>query len=191
MCVCVWAAGAQPLLHPRDTPPQPKTAQHQGLQLHVRSGGDTRWGSGAEGTQAGVDMVGGVRRQAPSKLSVRTCSEVTHAALTGPSRTPIPPDEHTDTHQHPRIHGHTNPHSHAAHRLPRTRVKHSPRAQGHSNFLSPQSANVRSCPLGLNFFRGGTRDLTKKGGSDWGSWVGRAALGAPGFRALSPAPLTW
>lgn len=72
------AAGVQPLLHPRDTPPQQRTAQHQGLRLHLGSGGDSR---GAEVYPGWSGHGGGVRSEAPSKLSGRAVKSHTQPSL--------------------------------------------------------------------------------------------------------------
>lgn len=162
------AAGAQPLLHPRDTPPQQRTAQHQGLRLHLGSGGDSR---GTEVYPGWSGHGGGARSEAPSKLSGRAVKSHTQPSLdprghaTLQMRTQILTSTLESTHT--RIPPHTccpSPaaHTHETHTLLSPRPAPALCPPGHSNFLSPQSGNVRSCPLGLNFFRRGPRDLTEK-----------------------------
>lgn len=126
------------MLHPGDPRPQ-----HQGLGLHLQSGGDPRRGRGARCTRAAWTQ-GAVREAKPQRGRL---SQGTVRSLSRPPLDPAdadPSDTHTNTRQHPRLlraHAH-QPTLTRAH----TRTHKHAHTHAHTHTASPRHATATSSP---------------------------------------------
>lgn len=152
--------------------PSPHTASGSWASSPVRWGHAA--GQGGEVHQGCVDRHRELRETRSPNVAI--CPEAQSGHTWQPS---LDPEDAKPSDAHTQILGsvlgcyactHTNPHSHT-HTLTRARTPHGSLLPHATSF--PQPRNVRSCPSGLNFFRGGARapprGWTGLGFQGWGA----------------------
>lgn len=184
---CFGGSRGSALAPSRGPPPH---TQHQGLGLHLQSGGDTRRGRGARCTRAAWTDIGSYGETRSPNVAI--CPEAQSGHTCSPRWTPRMPNRQTRTHRYSAASSaatrartpartHTLTRSHA--RTPR--VPATPR-----NFLPP-APQCPQLPFRLKLFprwRQGSAERLDPPGLPG---LGRPAPGASWLPSLPSAPLTW